>query len=171
MTATKILLGTGKFEKKTAPDTWVGIGLTRGGGKFLVEREFKDVEADGDLGPVEGRVDIIKEIPKLTINALELFTAANMEQFYPGTDLTTGTTEDTWTGTKTIASTDYSDYRWVGKTRDGKALTIEIDNAINRSNIDWDLVDKEEVIPVLELWGHYPEGDNPIIPWRVKFAK
>lgn len=171
MAGTKILMGHGKFEVKTAPDTWLGIGLTRGGGTFIVEREFKEVTADGDLGPVEGRQDIIREVAKLTVNALELFTAANLPKYYPGTALTTGATEDTLTGTKTIASGDYNEYRWIGKTRDGKAVTIEIDNALNLASLEWGLQDKEEVIPVLELTAHYAEGDDPAVPWRVKFAK
>lgn len=46
--ADKILLGTGVFSVGG-----VALGLTRGGGSFVVEREFRELGADGDFGPVE----------------------------------------------------------------------------------------------------------------------
>ena len=51
----------------------VPIGLTRGGSSFTVEREYREIEADGDRGPVKGRIVIDREVASLTVNALELF--------------------------------------------------------------------------------------------------
>ena len=50
-TADKILLGYGVVSVGLTP-----IGLTRGGSVFTVEREYRNIEADGDKGPVKGRI-------------------------------------------------------------------------------------------------------------------
>jgi hypothetical protein len=55
-TASKIMLGTGVVSVGGYP-----LGLTRGGAVFAVEREFREVEADGDRGPVKGRIVIDTE--------------------------------------------------------------------------------------------------------------
>lgn len=154
----KILMGAGVFSVGGSP-----VGLTRGGGKFVVEREFKQIEADGDMGPVKGRERLIKEVAKLSMNGLELFTAASLLKYFPALSNTIGTV----TSTLKIADTDYNDITWVGKTMDGKACTITIQNAINLSNIDFGLVDKEEVLPLLEYTAHYLEDARTTAPWNI----
>jgi len=58
------------------------IALTRGGGKFTVEREFREINADGDRGPVEGRIDIESSRATLTMNTLQILT--RLTDLYPG---------------------------------------------------------------------------------------
>ena len=43
----KLLLGHGVYSIGDVP-----VGLTRGGGQFVVEKEYRNIEADGDRGPV-----------------------------------------------------------------------------------------------------------------------
>ena len=101
-TADKILLGYGVVSIGATP-----IGLTRGGSSFVVEREFREIKADGDKGPVAGRIVIDREVAKLTVNALEMFTAADMTKYYPGVSVTPSPAEtpakNTMTSTLTIA--------------------------------------------------------------------
>ena len=104
VTAEKILLGYGTVSVGGVP-----VGLTRGGSSFVVEREVRQIEADGDKGPVKGRIVIDSEIAKLTVNALELFNAADMSKYYPALDLETTATYDKVTGTLAIADGDYND--------------------------------------------------------------
>lgn len=164
-TPAKILLGYG-----TLSVDGTAIGLTRGGSAFVIEREYRPIEADGDKGPVVGRIALDREVAKLSINALELFTAANMTKFYPAMTLTTGTTEDTLTSSLSIVAGDHSDVIWTGKTLDGKSLIVEIDDAINLSNLEWTFEDKSEVVPSLEFTACWTEGSlTP--PWSVKFGK
>ena len=169
-TPDKILLGTGVVSVGGTP-----IGLTRGGSLFDVEREFKDIEADGDYGPVEGRVIIIKEMAKLTVNALEIFTAANMTKYYPATSITADPTEtptgDIFTSTLNIVAGDYNNVTFTGKTHDGKAVVITVENALNKSNLNWNFEDKSEVVPALEFVAHYAEGSRSTPPWKVRFAR
>lgn len=67
--AAEIMLGAGVFYiDETA------IALTRGGGKFSVEREFREISADGDRGPVEGRIIMDGSRATLTMNTLQILT-------------------------------------------------------------------------------------------------
>jgi hypothetical protein len=168
MAATNILLGYGVIEAYIS-GVWTGIGLTRGGSAFVVEREFRDIEADGDRGPIEGRVVIDREIARLTINHLEAFDSTMLAKYYPGLSLATGVGEDTTTGNLTIAAGDYYDYRWTGYRQDGKSLVINLSNCLNRANIEWGLEDKTEVIPVYELTAHYAADARTTPPWSVVY--
>lgn len=74
--ASEILLGAGIF--------YIGedaIALTRGGGKFLVEREYREINADGDRGPVVDRVTMDRSVPKLSMNVLTILT--KVADLYP----------------------------------------------------------------------------------------
>lgn len=165
-TADKILLGYGVVSVGLTP-----IGLTRGGSAFTVEREFREIEADGDRGPVEGRIVIDREVAKLTVNALETFTAADMQKYYPGLNLGGELgAENTLTSTMTIAAGDFSDVTWTGKTKDGKSVTIKVENAINMDNLEWTLEDKSEVVPSLGFTATYAEDARDTPPWNVVFG-
>lgn len=74
--SSSILLGAGIF--------YIGgtaVALTRGGGQFVVEREFREINADGDRGAVEGRIVMESARPKLTMNALTML--ARVADLYP----------------------------------------------------------------------------------------
>ena len=70
----EIVLGVGKFYIGTNKDDAEYVGLTRGGGSFIVEREFREINADEDPGLVEGRIEKEMARPKLTLNALQWLT-------------------------------------------------------------------------------------------------
>jgi len=160
-TADKILLGYGVVSIGATP-----IGLTRGGSTFTVERKFRNIEADGDRGAVKGRIVIDTENATLNVNALELFDSAKLTTYYPALSLTT----DTLTSTLAIIAGDHSDVTWVGKTLDGKAVTITVKNAINMGNIEWTLEDKNEVVPEIAFSATYDEAARTTPPWSVVFA-
>jgi len=166
-TADKIMLGAGVVSVGGTP-----IGLTRGGSSFVIEREIRQIEADGDRGPVKGRIMIDKETAKLTVNALELFTAANMSKYYPAVNLNLlGAAVDVMTGTLVIAAGDYNDVVFTGKTKDNKSVVITVSDALNLGNLEWAFEDKNEVVPALEFTATYDETDRDTPPWEVKFGK
>ena len=70
----EIVLGVGKFFIGTSAEDAVPVGLTRGGGSFVVEREYRDITADEDPGSVEGRVLKDTGRPKLKLVALQWLT-------------------------------------------------------------------------------------------------
>ena len=74
--ASEIMLGAGVFY---IGDT--AVALTRGGGSFAVEREFREISADGDRGPVEGRIVIDRSVATLTMNVLTILS--RVADLYP----------------------------------------------------------------------------------------
>ncbi|MCK9191255.1 MAG: hypothetical protein M0P10_06905 [Sphaerochaetaceae bacterium] len=165
MAGEKILLGHGVVSVAGTP-----IGLTRGGSEFVVDREFRNIEADGDMGPVKGRVTLDSEIAKLTVNALETFTADDMQKYYPALSITEGEGVNTMTGTLEIVEGDYNDVVWVGKTLAGKAVTITVKDALNMDSLSWKLEDKGEVVPALAFTACYDPEAMDTAPWTTEFA-
>lgn len=85
--ADTILLGTGIFYIDG-----VAVGLTRGGGKFTVEREYREINADGDRGPVQGRIMLEGSRATLTMNALTFL--GKFADLYPAITVETPTSEE-----------------------------------------------------------------------------
>lgn len=73
--ASEIVLGAGKFYIGTQL-----IALTRGGGQFTVEREYREINADGDRGPVKDRVVMEGSRATLTMNVLTML--GNLDKLY-----------------------------------------------------------------------------------------
>ena len=67
--ASEIVLGAGVFYVDGT-----AVALTRGGGAFNVEREYREINADGDRGAVKGRVVMESSRAKLSFNALTMLT-------------------------------------------------------------------------------------------------
>lgn len=82
--AAEILLGLGVF----AIDG-TDVALCRGGGQFTVEREYRDINADGDKGSVKDRVVIDAERAKLKMNVLTMLTS--LTTMYPALKETSAT--------------------------------------------------------------------------------
>jgi len=82
--ASKILLGAGKLSIGGTD-----VALTRGGGQFTVEREFRQINADGDRGPVSGRVVMDGSVATLKVTALQFLT--RVADVYAGITATTST--------------------------------------------------------------------------------
>ena len=72
--AGEIILRTGAFYVGTSSADAKRVGLTRGGGSFVVERTYRDINADDDPGSVEGRIDKTEGRPKLKFTALQWLT-------------------------------------------------------------------------------------------------
>lgn len=164
MAAGDIILGDGVFAIGS-----VDIALTRGGGQFVVEREYRQIEADGDYGPVKGRQRKIGSVARLTVNALEVL-AENLPKMYPATSLDSGTGTDTFTGKEDIEEADYQTVTWTGKTAGGRSVVITLENAINLENLDWALTDKDEIVPALTYTAHYDETTRTTEPWQIEFV-
>lgn len=82
--AEEILLGAG-----VVSIGGVDVALTRGGSQFSVAREFRNINADGDRGTVQGRVVLDGSEATLTLNALTFLT--NMADFTAAIDATVTT--------------------------------------------------------------------------------
>ena len=152
------------------------IAVTRGGGKFTIERDYREIEADGDYGPVNGRIRLTKSRCKLMVKMLEILPA-NIPKMYPAMSEDTTTTPGTSTITGmdgTIEDVQSGDYQstvtWTGKTKAGKSVVITITDAINLENLNWDLIDKEEIVPEVTWTGTYDEATRTTEPWSIDYV-
>ncbi|MFZ5352741.1 MAG: hypothetical protein ACOZCL_08460 [Bacillota bacterium] len=162
-----IILGDGVFSIGAT-----AIALTRGGGTFAIEREYRAIEADGDYGPVKGRIRKTRSVAKLTLNALEILPA-NIAKYYPAMEEDTTTTPGTSiiTATTDIADADYqATVSWTGKTKAGKQVKITLENAINLENIEWNMLDKDEIVPVITYTATYLENARETEPWKIEYV-
>lgn len=160
-----IILGEGVFSIGG-----VDIALCRGGGQFTVEREYRQITADGDRGPVKGRVRITGSVARLTMRALEVIPE-NLPKLYPATKVTTGTDgKITFEAKPEIEATDYNTVTWTGRTADGRAVIITLENALNMNNINWSMADKDEVVQEAIYTATYDPEDRTKEPWKVEFA-
>lgn len=162
-----IVLGEGVFSVGG-----VDIGLTRGGGQFTVTREYRRVEADGDRGPVKGRIRLVSSEATLTMNQLQIMVD-DLARFFPATKVTTQDGATVFTGKKDIEVTDYNDtVTWTGRTMDGRACIITLKNAINLGNLDWTMANKDEIVQQVVFTATYTEGTRTgdEEPWDVKWV-
>ncbi|MER2108191.1 MAG: hypothetical protein ABS949_14755 [Solibacillus sp.] len=85
--ASEILLGLGVFAIDGKD-----VALCRGGGTFKIEREFRDIVADGDKGSVKDRIALDAERAKLSMNALTML--ASLDSLYPALNVAEGATTE-----------------------------------------------------------------------------
>ena len=160
-----IILGDGVFAIGATD-----VGLTRGGGTLTIERTYREIAADGDYGPVKGRIRKSTSVAKLLMNALEILTT-NIPKMYPATKVTTELGTDTVTGKADVEDADYNDtITWTGKTTAGRSVIITLKNAINLENIEWGIVDKEEIVAALTYTATYDPAERTIEPWDIEFT-
>lgn len=188
MAASDIILGDGVFAIGPTTSQTVDIALTRGGGVFNIEREYRNIEADGDYGPVKDRIRLIKSVAKLNMKTLELLPY-NFDDYYPSISATqiTGTAGATATLTAALTSgatatitgrglttnvttQDYGIASWTGRTRAGTSVYIELQQAINLEGINLAMVDKEEIINELNFTAAYQSSARNTEPWKVMYT-
>lgn len=155
--AKHIILGDGIFAIGG-----VDLGLTRGGGSFSIEREYREVNADGDMGPVKDRITKVRSVAKLSMNMLEI-DDTNLDALFPATTQSTDGATDvtTWEGTYDVEPEHFqSTVTWTGRTKGGLSVVITLENAINLENIEWAMVTKEEIVPAVTYTAVYTEENR-----------
>lgn len=77
-----------------------------------------------------------------------------------------------FTGTGAIVSADFKAVKWVGKTKDGKAVTVKLSDAINLGNIDWTFAEKNDTVAQIVFTACYDNTDeaatSTVEPWEVE---
>lgn len=76
------------------------------------------------------------------------------------------------TGTGAVTSADFKNVKWVGKTKDGKAVTVKLSDAINLGNIDWTFAEKNDTVAQIVFTACYNNTDEAATstaePWEVE---
>ena len=77
----------------------------------------------------------------------------------------------TYIGTGAVTSADFKTVKWVGKTKGGVDVTIELTNALNMGNLEWTFAEKDDVVPSVEFQACYTNTDSASAsttePWSV----
>lgn len=80
-------------------------------------------------------------------------------------------------GTGIVSNTDFKNVVWSGKTLGGKDCTITLKNAINKSNIDLSMVEKDDTVASLTFTGSYENKDAMVKntsdyeePWQIVYS-
>ena len=80
-------------------------------------------------------------------------------------------------GTGIVSTTDFKQVIWTGKTKNGKSVTITLPNAINMSNIDLTMVEKDDTVAQLVFAAAYSNTDYMVStsgdyeePWTITYA-
>lgn len=75
-------------------------------------------------------------------------------------------------GTGSVASTDFHSVKWTGKTKSGKAVVITMPKAINMGDIDWSMVEKDDIVAQIVFTGVYENtdeaSDSNVEPWTIE---
>lgn len=77
----------------------------------------------------------------------------------------------TYSGTGEVITADFKTVKWVGKTKGGAGITIQLDNAINTGNIEWTFAEKNDVVPAVTFEACYDNTDaasaSTAEPWSI----
>lgn len=80
-------------------------------------------------------------------------------------------------GTGIVTSADFKQVKWTGKTKNGKAVVITLPNAINMSNIDLSMVEKDDTVAQLQFAAAYANADYMAAttgdmeePWAIAYS-
>ena len=163
----EIVLGLGAFYIYDGEEA-VKIAYTRGGGKFAVERTYRPISFDGlKAYASQDMIVIDEENVSLEINMLSIFKDSDLTFLYPAMKATTGADGTTITSNDDLAikTDDYRKVAWKGITNTGAPIEITIENAVNVSNIDWSMQDRDEVLQTISYKGIAPKGEV-----RVKYS-
>jgi len=156
--AKDIMLGEGVLYVDYGEVGEAVIGATRGGSKVEIEREIKEVEYDGAMGPTKGMRRTGRFVVKMVINFLKM-TYVN---FAYGLNVTVvdGTDQDgTYkkiTFNTTFASTDVkTNITFKGYKANGKYCIIKIGHAMDIGNVGLEFKEKDEVVSERTYTGFY----------------
>ena len=62
-------------------------------------------------------------------------------------------------GDLAVKTEDYRKVEWEGITNTAKPVIITIENAVNVSNVDWQMADRDEVLQTISYKGIAPKGE------------
>jgi hypothetical protein len=164
--AKNIVFGRGIFKLDD-----VAVGLTRDGGSFKVEYNNRLITADGDRGPVKGRIHREEAKASISFSHLEILTS--FKDLHSGLAETVDGEFTTIRGTGKITDADYHKVTFVGETKDGREVEIMIDDAINLENIDFTLKDKDDILDNVVFQATYDPMNETLDEfderWAIKY--
>lgn len=144
----------------------IPIGATNGGASFNANRELRQVEADGQLGPTRGLLRRTEVRPTLTVNLLEQ-TIENLQRQFPGAVVENAGLWARITG-GAITDSTYVDNVALITTygEEGQFIVMVVENALVLESPDFATEDKSETTTSVAFVGCFA-GVGREEPWRV----
>lgn len=173
-TVSNILIGPGAIYKDfinpASPGTL--IGATSGGNTFRINREFYNPEIDGLLGPLKGAGRLVKEIPEIEANLVEI-TKENLMLALAGTSQASYGSPATHT--KITSDGAISDGNYINsiaivgeKAGTNQPICLVIKNALAQEPVELPLGDgKGTVVLKTKFTGHYTQASPSLPPWEI----
>jgi len=152
------------------------VGATKKGGEFNDGVEFKQREADGDLGPVKGAIDLIKLAPVLKINALKI-DKTNLQKFFAGMSLVdTDATYSKLTRMVDLSNSYITNVAYVGQNRSGQDIVIILYNVLGDGTLVIAFTKNEDIVPEVKFSGTFDPAtfvrtDPDTYPYQVWLQK
>jgi len=163
----KIALGEGSLFYSTDGTTDVAFGFTRGG-TYNDNTVIRHIEVDGKKAHVKGDAIFETGNPTLEFNLVQMQSTV-LEKVFANIVVT----DDA--GVKTIkrkvaniAATEYINYvKYVGKTVEGKDVSVKILNALGEGPVNMTFTDKGE-IEIPAMWtGNMETVDDEHLPSEI----
>jgi Tfp pilus assembly major pilin PilA len=163
----KILLDVGVVTLNKGEIDEVVLGFTRGG-DFTDGMTLRTIEVDGRRMPIKGEKVVDMAEPVLNINALQMNTD-NLDKAFCGSTITDpDTATATFTRSVNIVDADYiTNVTYDGFTKDGKAVTITLSNALGFGPVALTFADKAEVIVPCAFMAHAADSTATTLPYSI----
>jgi len=147
------------------------LGATRGGNRFMVEQEVREMEVAGAKGPVKGGSRVVRSVPKIVANMLEITTEA-IKRSLPGADVDAITNYDKITRDREIALSDHLvNVALVGRVSGSAnpAIFIIKNPLGGEGGLTIQMSDKDEGVIEITFTGHYDPTDMDTEPWEIRY--
>lgn len=146
------------------------LGVTRGGGTFVVNQEMRQAEVDGVRYHFVGDTFVDSVDAQLTTTLIEA-TPGNFKRILGSADVNASGKKSTLTMRTRIANSDYIDNLcWIGDLADGGLILIGFSHALNTAGMNLTFTDKGEATMPVEF--HAFQGsveDYDYAPFEVIF--
>lgn len=152
------------------------LGATRGGNKFAIETEYKDLEVDGAKGPVIGSRIITKVTARLTANFVQ-FSTALLKLALPGSSSanypTISPTHDSITRALQIVTANFQGNIALLGQVSGKTYPCVciIKNAICDGNLELNEKHADEAVLAIQFTGHFDPSTMDAEPWEIRYPQ
>jgi len=144
------------------------VGATRGGSRFNLEREIREIAADGVMGPTRGLRRRSRVVATIEASAMEVFPN-NIERLVAGADVDISDPDFTVITGGPVEDGDYiSNLALVGTIHGNDLPFVGIVlNALPESPLTIPLAPQDEAVIAAKWTGHFSLSDPYTEPWEL----
>jgi len=169
-TPNRLVIDAGKITAGfTDPDNpGIDVGATRGGSRFNLEREIREIPVDGVMGPTMGLRRRSRVLATIETNAMEVFPN-NIERFVAGADVDDGDPDFTVITGGPVEDGDYVVNLALIGTIHGNDLPFVgmVLNALPESPLTIPLAPQDEAVIAAKWTGHFDPANPYVEPWEL----